>query len=983
MSAPTKIMPQPGGQTLFLSSTSVMEVLFEGERGPGKCLKNNEFFLTRDEGWKPIGDAKVGDYAASPDGAWTEVTNVYPNKNVKLYDIEFYGGHKVTACVDHSWTVGHAKNFYRDGWRTKTTRDLLDNPTNWFVPWVRQAAPGEQWEGEDPYMAGLLLGDGCLSKGAHHITLYSIDDEILAYAASLGWTTKPVGFYQTDSPHASLGQTAGRAYVVGTEIKERWWSLLGRHKAGEKFVPECLKLADPETRLAVLQGLMDSDGSIETNGKCRFVSKSEQLARDVGYLVDSLGGKSNVYKEHRPSPLGGVDWRWRVNLSHLNQFNPFRLKRKADRVTEVRHKHGRYIKSITPAGRGDATCITVDHPSHEFIADNFIVTHNSWAMLHAFAMHTGKGYGSHWRGVIFRKESGDLTDMIKKSYREFKQAYPEATYNKTEKTWTWPDGESLTFAHFKDENDYWSWHGQEIPFIGWEELTVWPNDKGYTAMFSCCRSAGPKEMPRVVRATTNPYGCVPYGDVLTETRGWVPIQDVEEGELVASSDAHGDLTYRKVAKTISFPNWQGKMVKQDGRGLTMEFTSDHFLPLLNTDRTQHSMREFQHLPAQAHIRGTALWNPESFPDGKVDSLEEFAKFLDWDGRTEPISADNVEIEDQTRPVYCLEVEETESFFIRQNGCVWLSGNSGKNWVRKRFQLPQMRYKIWKDKDENGDDQPSRLAIPGFLHENKILMELDPNYIQNVKASAGGNEEKLKAWLLGDWDAISGGMFDDVWTPRVHVVDPFPIPKSWKITHAYDWGGAKPGSYGLWAESSGEPVEIAENVWMGAIRGDRFRIGEWYVAAPGKSNVGLSLTPKDQALGMIECQKKHGVYGYVQPGPADHNIFDKSSGQCTYDTLRQHGLRFRPADKGPFSRVKGWEVMRQFMQDAIPDEEFGGRDRPGLYIFSNCTYFIDLVPTLVRDPKNPDDIDTDAEDHIADEARYYLRQPKKGARRSRG
>lgn len=437
----------------------------------------------------------------------------------------------------------------------------------------------------------------------------------------------------------------------------------------------------------------------------------------------------------------------------------------------------------------------------------------SWAMLHAFAQHTGKGYGSHWRGVIFRKESSDLKDMIEKSHREFKLAYPDAKYNKTEKTWTWPTGEILTFAHFKDENDYWSWHGQEIPFIGWEELTVWANDKGYTSMFSCCRSTGPIDMPRIVRATTNPYG------------------------------------------------------------------------------------------------------------------------------------------------------------------------PGKNWVKRRFKLPQNRYKIWRDVEEDGSLSNQRLAIPGFLHENKILLKLDPNYIKNVKASAKGNVEKLKAWLFGDWDAVSGGMFDDVWTPRVHIIDPFAIPRGWRISHSYDWGGAKPGSYGIYATSNGEPVEVEENVWMGEVRGDVFRIGEWYTTS-GRPNEGLSLTPRDQAQGMIALHDKLGIRGRVRMGVADHNIFDKSNGSCTYDTLKKYGLKFRPADKGPLSRVKGWEVMRDKLQASIPGK-YGGREDPGLYIFNTCPYFIELVPALVRSQKNPDDIDTESEDHIADEVRYFLRQPKRGAKRTHG
>lgn len=439
----------------------------------------------------------------------------------------------------------------------------------------------------------------------------------------------------------------------------------------------------------------------------------------------------------------------------------------------------------------------------------------TWSMLFAFAKHTGKGYGSHWRGVIFRRESGDLDDIIEKSKREFGRCYPDAVYNKTEKTWVWPGGEMLTFAHFFDENDYWSWHGQELPFIGWEELTTWPNNKGYLSMFSCNRSAGPSEMPRIIRSTTNPYGV------------------------------------------------------------------------------------------------------------------------------------------------------------------------GKNWVKRRFKLPSHRFKVWQEREDDGGLSPPRLAIPGFLRENFMLLRTDPNYVRTLRQSAAGNMEKLKAWLNGDWDAVSGGMFDDLWDAKIHIVKPFYIPPTWNIYRAYDWGGAKPGSYGLWAKSNGDCIE-QDGRYLGLIPGDVFRIGEWY-STSGQEDEGLNLTPMAIAKCMVECEVEAGVRGRVQAGPADVNIFDKSHGRSIYDTLKQspYNLRFDIADKGPNSRKMGWQVAREYMAGAVPDKQFGTREKPGLYVFDTCKYFIDLVPSLPRDLKDPDDVDTKSEDHIGDEMRYFLRRPARRAGRQQG
>ena len=136
-------------------------------------------------------------------------------------------------------------------------------------------------------------------------------------------------------------------------------------------------------------------------------------------------------------------------------------------------------------------------------------------LLMSFAQYTGKGFGIAWRGIIFRRTYKELQDVITKSKKWFKLIFPGAKYNESKHEWHWPDGEALLFRHMKSPNDYWSYHGHEYPFIGWEELTNWPDDTCYKLMMSCCRSAHPGIMlpsggrmpiPRMVRATTNPYG---------------------------------------------------------------------------------------------------------------------------------------------------------------------------------------------------------------------------------------------------------------------------------------------------------------------------------------------------------------------------------------------------------------------------------------------------------------------------------------------
>ncbi len=126
-------------------------------------------------------------------------------------------------------------------------------------------------------------------------------------------------------------------------------------------------------------------------------------------------------------------------------------------------------------------------------------------LLMAFAQHVGKGHGEAWRGVIFRQTYPQLGDITAKSIRWFRQIFPQAKFSRSTFTWEWPTGEVLMFRHMDKPSDYWNYHGHELPFIGFEELTNWPTSECYTPMFACCR-ASKKGVPRMVRANTNPYG---------------------------------------------------------------------------------------------------------------------------------------------------------------------------------------------------------------------------------------------------------------------------------------------------------------------------------------------------------------------------------------------------------------------------------------------------------------------------------------------
>lgn len=291
------------------------------------------------------------------------------------------------------------------------------------------------------------------------------------------------------------------------------------------------------------------------------------------------------------------------------------------------------------------------------------------------------------------------------------------------------------------------------------------------------------------------------------------------------------------------------------------------------------------------------------------------------------------------------------------------GGAGHNWVKQRYITPGPQgYKVIID-PESGE---KRVFIPSRLEDNKALIEKDPNYERRLMQS--GSAALVKAWRFGIWDIVAGGFFDDVWNPDKHILTPFEIPANWQFKRSFDWGSAKPSSLGLWAVSDGNPVESIGRVFP---RGSMIRLSEWYTVEKDsqgyvKPNKGLGLMNKDLGAGILFRSEGRNWSGCV----ADPSIFIKAGGPSIYDQMREGAreaggtLTFGKADN---NRIAGWQKMRGMLKASLAENP----ESPGIWIFENCLDWIRTVPILQRDLKKPDDIDTDAEDHAADETRYGI------------
>lgn len=296
---------------------------------------------------------------------------------------------------------------------------------------------------------------------------------------------------------------------------------------------------------------------------------------------------------------------------------------------------------------------------------------------------------------------------------------------------------------------------------------------------------------------------------------------------------------------------------------------------------------------------------------------------------------------------------------------------GHNWVKERFRLPVRPGKMMGPKIVYGDkkSQIRRIAVHSSLLENKILLHADPSYIDKI-AEAARNPSELAAWLEGDWNIVAGGMFDDVWAPETHIIDPFKIPENWRLDRSFDWGSSSPYSVGFWAESDG--TEAPGFGWTR--RGDLFRVGELY-GWNGHANEGLRQTSEEIASEIKIRENQLFGDRRVKAGPADNQIFAKDGNQKSIaGEMARKGVRWTDSDKAKDSRKLGWEKIRSMLRAATNPR----REEPGLFVFSNCEHFIRTIPILPRADRDLDDIPKEgAEDHVADETRYRVFHRRRG------
>jgi len=349
----------------------------------GRSQPYDRQVLTAD-GFRPIGSLQVGDLVIGSNGLPTPVLGVYPQGRREVFRVSTQDGASTLCCGEHLWAVTTAADRRRGRpHRVLETREMAGrlraaHAHRFELPLVSQPVElRPQPAPMDPYALGLLLGDGCLTTSTTP-SFTTADPEL---ALALETVLDGVELRRRSGVDHVLRHTAGHrgGVIVANPVTVALRDLgLAGTRSNTKFVPDRYLHNAASVRLAVLQGLLDSDGGAVTQrGRTRRIqygTSSPHLRDDVVFLVRSLGGVASwrTREVHHRSDACVLDIRLPAGIE------PFRLARKREAYARAGGERPmRFVDSIEPAGEADTLCIQVAAADSLYVTDDFLVTHNT------------------------------------------------------------------------------------------------------------------------------------------------------------------------------------------------------------------------------------------------------------------------------------------------------------------------------------------------------------------------------------------------------------------------------------------------------------------------------------------------------------------------------------------------------------------------------------------------------------------------------
>ena len=368
--------------------------------GIGKALPNSTVIPTPN-GQKQVGEIKPGDLLFDAFGKPTLVKAIYPQGEKEVWEITFKDGRKAKCCEEHLWsycTEGQRKEqkinrkFY-----TKTLKEINEMPLyqpghgyKILVPMQKAVEyPAKQYYLK-PYTFGLLLGDGSFrynntNKG---LCFSSENDELpTAIAQEMNWHYKKCSDYNYNWMFENPNNNTHTNIWVEEALRD--FPALWQAKSETKFIPREYLEGSIEQRFDLLNGLLDTDGSVDKEkGRISYYTVSPQLRDNVIELSLSLGFKATWLEDNHNKdnlPLYKIE----IAGSPENKIKLFKLKRKHELILQWYNNGKRkeenlfnpIVKIEKLNYKEEMTCFYVDNNEHLFLMNDYIVTHNTRAMI--------------------------------------------------------------------------------------------------------------------------------------------------------------------------------------------------------------------------------------------------------------------------------------------------------------------------------------------------------------------------------------------------------------------------------------------------------------------------------------------------------------------------------------------------------------------------------------------------------------------------
>ena len=455
--------------------------------GVGKAQPLTSKILTPN-GWTTMGEINVGDDVISRDGNPTKVLGVYPQGVRPIYRISFNDGTHTLCDEEHLWSVNSINKRHRttkkngknvtlppdNSYSVIKTIDMVDNLTfgknkqlNYKIPNVEPVNFTKKNVIINPYVLGVLLGDGCISK-TNQPNFVTKDLDIIENVKNrLEKEIKITELFRNIEKEENGELVLVKRSLFKVSIKNIKPELinLGLYgcKSDTKFIPSEYLINDVKGRVELLQGLVDTDGYIDGH-RIEISTVSEQLSNDIKELVLSLGGRVSISKKQGSYKKNGVKIitknYYRISFSLPNNgIKPALCNRKINKFNpRTKYSNNKFIKSIEYSHDEEAKCIMVDNPEHLYVTDDYIVTHNTTALTKI--ANTAKNLGYNVLQIFFE----DMPMVIQRKHLACWSGYNLSDLNLHK-------DELKVLAKTKDEEPgklklkKFSSHGTTIPMI--------------------------------------------------------------------------------------------------------------------------------------------------------------------------------------------------------------------------------------------------------------------------------------------------------------------------------------------------------------------------------------------------------------------------------------------------------------------------------------------------------------------------------------